>query len=96
MNPISQNQNSPEIEQILSALSKITKRSLGEIQPYLNEFLDLLAIQQDKSDLHSFSQITHEEWSAQFHQWIDSHKNRHIPVLSEEAISRESIYPDRW
>lgn len=96
MNPIFQDKNSPEVEQILSALAKITKRSPDEIQPYLNEFLDLLATQEENLNLSSLSQIAHEEWSVQFHQWIDSHKNRHIPVLSEEAMSRESMYPDRW
>jgi len=35
-----------------------------------------------------------EEWARQFDSWVDSHK-RGTPVLSDEAMSRESIYPDR-
>jgi hypothetical protein len=34
------------------------------------------------------------EWARHFDAWIDSHR-RDIPVLSDEAMSRESIYPDR-
>jgi hypothetical protein len=36
-----------------------------------------------------------EEWSRQFRAWADSH-DPNIPVLSDEAMSRESIYPDRF
>ncbi|PYT27649.1 MAG: hypothetical protein DMG57_17505 [Acidobacteria bacterium] len=35
-----------------------------------------------------------EEWARRFHEWAESH-SRTTPLLSEEAISRESIYPDR-
>jgi hypothetical protein len=34
-----------------------------------------------------------EEWFRQFREWSDSH-DPNIPVLSDEAMSRESIYPD--
>jgi hypothetical protein len=34
-----------------------------------------------------------EKWFRQFRQWSDSH-DPNIPVLSDEAMSRESIYPD--
>ena len=34
-----------------------------------------------------------QEWARQFRAWADSH-NPNIPVLSDEAMSRESIYPD--
>ena len=35
-----------------------------------------------------------KEWARQFDAWVDSH-NPNTPVLSDEAMSRESIYPDR-
>jgi hypothetical protein len=38
--------------------------------------------------------LTAEEWSRQFHAWIDSHSTTG-PLLSDEAIDRESIYGDR-
>ena len=34
-----------------------------------------------------------EEWARHFDAWVDSHRPD-IPVLSDEAMSRESIYPD--
>ena len=34
------------------------------------------------------------EWARQFHLWAESH-DRTTPLLSDEAISRESIYLDR-
>jgi hypothetical protein len=35
-----------------------------------------------------------KEWARQFRAWADSH-SPNIAVLSDEAMSRESIYPDR-
>lgn len=35
-----------------------------------------------------------KEWARQFDAWVDSHDPQ-TPVLSDEAMSRESIYPDR-
>jgi len=34
-----------------------------------------------------------QEWARQFRAWADGHDPK-IPVLSDEAMSRESIYPD--
>jgi hypothetical protein len=34
-----------------------------------------------------------QEWARHFDAWVDSH-NPDTPVLSDEAMSRESIYPD--
>ena len=38
--------------------------------------------------------LSSEEWSKAFHAWVDSHSTE-TPLLSDEAISRESIYGDR-
>ena len=35
-----------------------------------------------------------EEWARQFHEWAESH-DRTTPLLTDEAISRESLYLDR-
>lgn len=37
---------------------------------------------------------TAEEWIHRFHAWVDSHAGSTV-VLSDEAMSRESIYEDR-
>ncbi len=35
-----------------------------------------------------------KEWARQFDAWVNSH-DPNTPVLSDEAMSRESIYSDR-
>ena len=35
-----------------------------------------------------------KEWARRVHEWAESH-NRTTPLLTDEGISRESIYPDR-
>jgi hypothetical protein len=34
-----------------------------------------------------------KEWARRFDEWVSSH-DPNLPVLSDEAMSRESIYPD--
>ena len=34
-----------------------------------------------------------DEWARRFHEWAESH-DRSTPLLNDQAISRESIYPD--
>ena len=102
MNTLSQDTSTPdssnELEKILGALSKITSRSPEEIKPHLKALIERL--NQTKEDDMAASSFyvtsTHEQWSAEFHEWLDSHEGKDLPVLSEEAISRESMYPDRW
>ena len=89
---------SQELKEIANALAKIVNRSPEEITPYLNALIDRLnrAKGNDLADASLYQTLTHEEWSAEFHSWLDSHKGEDIPVLSYEAMSRESMYPDRW
>lgn len=35
-----------------------------------------------------------DEWSRSFHEWVHSHSTS-TPLLSDEAIGRDSIYRDR-
>ena len=39
---------------------------------------------------------TKDERLQAFRDWIESHRGQNLPILSDEAISRESMYPDRW
>ncbi|NEQ13744.1 MAG: hypothetical protein F6K44_07630 [Moorea sp. SIO3E2] len=85
-----------DIEQVLGMLSKITSRSVAEIKPHLDALLNRLNQEKYDSASASFYETSsHEEWSAEFQAWVDSHKSLDIPVLSDEAMSRESIYLDR-
>jgi hypothetical protein len=40
------------------------------------------------------SELPPDEWLRKFRAWAHSHRTD-IPLLSDEAISRESIYSDR-
>ena len=50
------------------------------------------SVQQPVSIAH-LQKTNPQEWARQFRAWADSHDPK-IPVLSDEAMSRESIYPD--
>lgn len=47
-----------------------------------------------RSKTEPFGGMSGEEKARAFVQWAKSH--RHRPSLSDEAISRTSMYPDRW
>ncbi len=101
MNQISQDTptpNSHELEKVIGALSKITSRSPEEIKPHIEKLVAQLKqhpspyVEKD----HFYLTSTHDEWIAAFHEFVESHKDLDLPLLSDEAISRESIYEDRW
>ena len=101
MNQISQDTPNPynqELEQVIEKLSKITSLPPKEIKPHLKALIERLSKtkEDDLASASFYTTSTHEEWSAEFHDWVDSHKGKNIPVLSDEAMSRESMYPDRW
>lgn len=57
----------------------------------------LLELAEQNAPVRSIAnlQITNpKEWARQFRAWAGSHDPK-TPVLSDEAMSRESIYPDR-
>jgi hypothetical protein len=43
---------------------------------------------------HASTPLSADEWLREFHAWMDSHPTD-TPILSDEAISRESIYEGR-
>jgi len=49
---------------------------------------------QTEPPVHAQETLSAEEWSRQLHAWIHSHPTD-TPVLSDEAIDRESIYEGR-
>lgn len=63
----------------------------------IDQWLLRLAEQQIPPGTESIAHLQEtdpEEWGRQFRAWADGHDPK-IPVLSDEAMSRESIYPDR-
>lgn len=90
------NLHGKELQEITNALAKITSRSPEEIAPQLKHFLAQLSQTPTIPETHFFKTANDDEWIKAFCEWSQSHKGKKLPVLSEEAMSRESMYPDRW
>jgi hypothetical protein len=41
------------------------------------------------------AEITPEEWVKEFHAWVNNPAHKDLPLLSDEAISRDFIYGER-
>jgi predicted ribonuclease YlaK len=69
-------------------------------EQYVEQMLDHDLQEPAVTGTESLPSIAHlqktdpEEWIRQFHAYAESH-DRNTPLLSDEAISRDSIYPDR-
>lgn len=81
-----------EIQTITQILTQITSRTSDQIKPLLDALIERL-VETEKPRFYETA--TPEEWSIAFRQWVDSHRTLNLPTLSDEAISRESIYGDR-
>jgi hypothetical protein len=79
---------SPEREAALQAQAQA--RGLT-IEQWLIELADQYT---PPSSIAHLQRTDPKEWARQFRTWADSH-DPNTPVLSDEAMSRESIYPDR-
>lgn len=61
----------------------------------VEEWLFQLADQQSEPTAIAHLQKSNpKEWARQFRSWADGH-DASLPVLSDQAMSRDSIYPDR-
>jgi hypothetical protein len=76
----------PDVEKGLLALAQERGLSLTE---YLQEIMTREAARSAAK-----SSSTGEETAKAFLAWADSFPD--TPPLSDEAISRETMYPDRW
>ncbi len=41
------------------------------------------------------TELSMEEWGKRFEQWTSRHAGSDLPLLSDEAIGRDSIYGER-
>jgi hypothetical protein len=77
----------PEVEQRIAAEAKA--RGLS-VETYI---LDVLEKETNGEASFALS-ATPEEWKKAFLEWVNTERPEH-PPLSDEAISRESIYRER-
>jgi len=88
-----QESHKQDLETITQILADITNRNPEEIKPYLDRILTQLVKPQQETQVDETA--TPAEQIATFQAWVESHRNLNFPNLSDEAISRESIYGDR-
>lgn len=81
-----------ELETITQVLVKITKRTPEEIKPHFDAMLEQLV---EPKERPFYETATPQEWVSAFSEWVESHRDLNLPLLSDEDISRESIYGER-
>lgn len=81
--------NKEDLEVITQVLVKMTKLTPEQIQPHLNSMIEHL---RELKETPSYK-TTPEERARAFREWAESH-DRNTPLLSDYAVSRESIYDD--
>ncbi|NEU74960.1 hypothetical protein PI95_020970 [Hassallia byssoidea VB512170] len=84
-------QHKEDIETITQVLARITSRSPSEIKSQLGIMLERLVEPQQKRFLYETA--TPSQLKQAFRQWAESHEHN-TPLLSDYAVSRESIYDD--
>lgn len=75
----------PDIEARLIALAQSSGVSVEDF---------LLHIVEEKTGHSKPLRLTPDQWTAQFEEWADSFPE--AAPIPDEALSRESLYPDRW
>ncbi|MBW4599539.1 MAG: hypothetical protein KME29_07960 [Calothrix sp. FI2-JRJ7] len=85
-----------EIDRITQTLIQITNLSEEIVKPHLNAMLnELLKLKQAERKRPFSETATADEWIAAFDEWVNCHRGLNFPMLSDEDISRESIYGER-
>lgn len=84
----------PETEK---RLAKEADKKGMPIETFIEVFIeDNLEETEISEQEKSFSETaTTDEWLAEFHKWIDSHKDKNYPSIPDEALRRENMYEDR-
>ena len=80
-----------DIKTITQVLVKITNRTPEQVKPYLDALLEQLV--QSQQERPFYETATPEEWVRAFRAWASGHE-RNTPLLSDYAVSRESMYDD--
>lgn len=90
--PVTLNLN-PEIEACLQAQAAAKGLTLDQ---FVSSELEALAQAHPLPAHTEISKLdtTTDQWESEFDQWLDSFPQH--PLLSDEAMKRETWYPDRW
>jgi hypothetical protein len=83
----------PEIEAQLIGLAQASGVSVEDF--LLHVIADKKVEVQELREATSAWELPPEEWVRKFDTWAESHAALNLPILSDDDISRESIYADR-
>ncbi len=84
-------ENREDLETVTHILSKITHLPSEQIKLCLHTLMENLI---ELQEIPFHTKAAPEEWSQCFSAWVEGHRALGLPLLSDEAISRESIYGD--
>lgn len=84
-------ENREDLETVTHILSRITHLPAEQIKPCLHTLMENLI---ELQETHSHAKAAPEEWSQRFSAWVEGHRGLGLPLLSDDAISRDSIYGD--
>jgi hypothetical protein len=73
----------PNIEQLYLAEARARGLAVEEVMAQT-----LVAARQHAAD----EEVNPDEWIRRFKAWAHSHDHENLPVLSDEAVSRDSMY----
>jgi hypothetical protein len=80
---------SPEREAVLKAQAQARGLTLEEW------LMELAGEHAPRASIAHMQRSNPKEWARRFDEWVSSH-DPNLPVLSDEAMSRERIYPDHF
>ncbi len=84
----------PETEKRLA--KEADKKGLP-IETFIEVFIeDNLKEEKPEKEKPFHETATREEWLGEFHRWVDSHKDKNYPSISDEELRRENMYEDRF
>jgi hypothetical protein len=75
----------PQVEQVY--LAEAQARGLP-----VEEVMQEALVTARRSSVVEMEQLSPEEWMRAFKAWAHSHDRENLPVLSDEAVSRDSMY----
>ena len=82
------------IESIVNLIEILTEEEKALLHQKLTEN-EVIKSEVKPKERHFQETATPEEWVKAFREWVESHRGRNYPPLSDEDISRESIYGER-
>ncbi len=81
--------------QLVESIAMMIDSLTPEEKALLKQKVQLFRVAPEIRQKHFQETATPQEWISAFREWVESHQNLNLPSLSDEAISRESIYGER-